>query len=77
VDDRAAFADDCGPAINAAARALRNRFKVLGVRAPFKDDDLAWCDLADIAIKEWERVVNIPPAVALKEGVPEAARWTR
>lgn len=49
--DRQRFAEVCPRATCAAARALRDRFKSLGLRAPFSDDDAAWPDLADIALR--------------------------
>jgi hypothetical protein len=50
-EERVRFSECCSHEVCEAARAMRDRFKELGMRAPFSDDDAAWCDLADIAIR--------------------------
>jgi len=39
----------------------------VGIKPPFPDDDLAWCDLADIAMRTWQDVADTPLAVILNE----------
>ena len=51
VEERDRFRQDCSPVVNVAAEAMRNRLRELGIRSPFADDDTAWCDLADVAIR--------------------------
>lgn len=60
-EDSARFAETCSPMVRAMAQAMRDRFKELGIPAPFSDDDTAWCDLADIAIRAVPPPLMVPP----------------
>jgi hypothetical protein len=59
-EDRDEFRKTCGPAITAAAAAMRGRFAELGTWPPFDPEDSAWADLADIAVSAWHEVANTP-----------------
>jgi hypothetical protein len=69
-EERVRFSERCASSVCAAARALRDRFKELGIRAPFSDDDAAWCDLADVALRG-AKATGKSPADLIGEAVVE------
>ena len=49
--DRVWFRDNCASDVKAAAKAMFNRFAELGFKPPYGENDGAWEDLADFALR--------------------------
>lgn len=56
-EERVAFKDNCPPYVKAAAKAMFDRYAELGYKPPYGEDDGAWEDLADIAIRVAAKVM--------------------
>lgn len=73
IQERADFAESAPQSVRAAALAMRGRFKELGIRPPFADDDVAWVDLADITLRSAAGQAQMHRIAELQAQMHEAA----